>query len=265
MSEHDAIKFQDGARYEAMMGTWSRLAGTPFLDWLAPDAGQRWLDVGCGNGAFTQLLVERVLPKHVTGVDPSIPQIEYARSRGLGPLAAFDEGVAERLPVAAASFDVAVMALVIYFVSNPAAAVSAAVRAVRRGGTVCAYAWDMQGGGFPLAPVHDEMRRLGVEPQLPPSVSASGQEEMERLWTEAGLSHVRSTSFKVRRTFRSFDDYWYTSLNSVTRDGRVEIPGMGQGDVERLRDQVRQRLPPDHEGSVAFVATTNAIAGVVPG
>jgi len=56
MSE-DQIRFEDGASYERMMGTWSRLAGSIFLDWLAPRSGLRWIDVGCGNGAFTELLV----------------------------------------------------------------------------------------------------------------------------------------------------------------------------------------------------------------
>ena len=53
------IRFNDGAAYEQMMGIWSRSAGQIFLDWLSPPQGLRWLDVGCGNGAFTELLVER--------------------------------------------------------------------------------------------------------------------------------------------------------------------------------------------------------------
>jgi len=53
----DQIRFNDGAGYERYMGTWSRLAGDDFLDWLAPESGLRWLDVGCGNGAFTEMIV----------------------------------------------------------------------------------------------------------------------------------------------------------------------------------------------------------------
>ena len=56
------IRFDDGAAYERMMGTWSRLAGDIFLDWLAPRPGLRWIDIGCGSGAFTELLVERCAP-----------------------------------------------------------------------------------------------------------------------------------------------------------------------------------------------------------
>ena len=54
-----SIRFDDGAAYERFMGKWSQLAGETFLDWLTPEPGLRWLDVGCGNGAFTEMLVER--------------------------------------------------------------------------------------------------------------------------------------------------------------------------------------------------------------
>ncbi|HET9616035.1 MAG TPA: SAM-dependent methyltransferase, partial [Pseudolabrys sp.] len=65
------IRFDDGAAYERMMGAWSRLLGEVFLDWLAPKAGQSWLDVGCGNGAFSELIVTRTAPGAVDGIDPS--------------------------------------------------------------------------------------------------------------------------------------------------------------------------------------------------
>jgi hypothetical protein len=62
------ISFEDGAAYERMMGTWSRLAGEVFLDWLAPLSALCWIDVGCGNGAFTEVLVERCAPNEVQGI-----------------------------------------------------------------------------------------------------------------------------------------------------------------------------------------------------
>jgi hypothetical protein len=43
VTEHQ-IRFDDGAAYERMMGTWNRLAGDVFLDWLAPRPGLRWID-----------------------------------------------------------------------------------------------------------------------------------------------------------------------------------------------------------------------------
>src|SRR3954463_12081600 len=64
------IRFDDGAGYERYMGKWSRLAGEIFLDWLAAKPGLRWLDVGCGNGAFTERLLGRGAPRFGEGGDP---------------------------------------------------------------------------------------------------------------------------------------------------------------------------------------------------
>ena len=75
------IRFDDGAAYERFMGKWSQLASETFLDWLAPEPGLRWLDVGCGNGAFTEMLVERCAPVSVQGIDPCEAQLAFARTR----------------------------------------------------------------------------------------------------------------------------------------------------------------------------------------
>src|SRR5216684_2398081 len=103
------IRFDDGAAYERMMGKWSRLAGEIFLDWLAPPAGLRWIDVGCGNGAFTELVVERCAPAEVHGIDPSEGQLAFARARGAARVAEFRQGDAIALPFPDNSFDLAVM------------------------------------------------------------------------------------------------------------------------------------------------------------
>ena len=62
-----AVRFDDGAAYERMMGIWSRRVGEDFLGWLNLPPGLKCIDVGCGNGAFTELLVERCRPAEVQG------------------------------------------------------------------------------------------------------------------------------------------------------------------------------------------------------
>jgi trans-aconitate methyltransferase len=79
----EPIRFTDGAGYDRFMGVWSRLAGQDFLDWIAPRPGLRWLDVGCGNGAFTQLIVEQSAPLSLVGIDPSEAQLAFARQHPL--------------------------------------------------------------------------------------------------------------------------------------------------------------------------------------
>src|SRR3954464_10095495 len=119
MSEAPAL-FSDGKAYERMMGRWSRIAGDQFLDWLAIPNGLRWLDVGCGNGAFTEVMIARSAPASVAAVDPSEGQLAYARTRPEAKLAEFKVADAQALPFGDASFDVAEMALVISFVPDAA-------------------------------------------------------------------------------------------------------------------------------------------------
>lgn len=135
------IRFDDGAAYERYMGKWSQLAGETFLDWLAPKSGLRWLDVGCGNGAFTEMLVERCAPVSVQGIDPSEGQLAYARTRPASRVAQFRQGDAIAQPFPDDTFDAAVMPLVIFFVPDPAKGVAEMARVVCPGGTVTAYAW----------------------------------------------------------------------------------------------------------------------------
>ena len=256
------IRYDDGAAYERMMGAWSRIAGEIFLNWLAPDPGLRWIDIGCGSGAFTELLVERCAPAEVQGIDPSEAQLSFARARPAGRIARFHRGDALTLPFGKDNFDAAVMALVIFFVPDPAKGVAEMVRVVCPGGTVATYAWDMLGGGFPLEPIRVEMRALGVTPLLPPSPGASRMESLRDLWTGAGLDAVETREITVQRTFADFDDFWTTSL--LGSSVGPTVAAMASGDVELLKTRVHARLPADAAGRITYGARANAVKGRVP-
>jgi SAM-dependent methyltransferase len=186
----DQIRFTDGVAYEQYMGRWSQLVGTAFLDWLAPAPGLRWLDVGCGNGVFTEMVARRCEPGSIAGIDPSEAQLSFARTRPALNRADLRQANAMALPFADGSFDVAVMPLVIFFVPDPAKGVAEMVRVVSPGGFVAAYGWDLVNGGFPYAALRDEMRASGVDVPLPPSPDAASLESLNTLWTVAGLSDV---------------------------------------------------------------------------
>jgi SAM-dependent methyltransferase len=256
------IRFEDGAAYERSMGVWSRLAGDVFLDWVAPRPGLRWIDVGCGNGAFTELLVERCAPAEVQGIDPSEGQLAFARTRPAARVAKFRQGEAAALPFSENRFDAAVMALVIFFVADPAKGVAEMVRVVCPGGVVAAYAWDMLGGGFPHEQIRAEMRAMGLTPPLPPSPAASRIDAMRDLWTDAGLDAVETREITVQRTFADFDDFWTTSLVGASI-GPI-VAAMSPGDSDRLKSGVRVRLPPDAAGRITYSSRANAVKGRVP-
>lgn len=259
----EQIRFNDGASYERYMGKWSQLAGEAFLDWLAPAPGQRWLDVGCGNGAFTERLIGRCTPASVDGVDPSGEQLAYARTRPALGTATFIEGDAMALPYGDDAFDIAVMPLVIFFVPEPAKGVAEMARAVRPGGVVAAYAWDMYGGGFPYEALLSEIRGLGIAVPRPPSPEASRIEDMRDLWAAAGLDDIETRAIEVSRTFADFDDFWETARGAPSVG--ATLARMAAEDLARLKARLGERLPADAQGRITYGARANAVKGFVPG
>lgn len=257
--DHPPIRFDDGAAYEDFMGRWSRLAGEAFLDWLAPAPHRRWIDVGCGNGAFTELLVQRCAPAAVQGIDPAEAQLEYARGRGLGDHVAFVRGDATALPAADAAFDAAVMALVIFFVPEPARGVAEMARVVRPGGSVSAYAWDLPGGGFPYAVLQEEMAALGLPTIGPPSPEAARLDVLQSLWSEAGLEDVETCRYTVERSFDDFDAW-----RRIARQGPRIAPslsGVSSDASDALWARVKARLAPGPAGRFTCRATAHAVRG----
>ncbi|TBR26184.1 class I SAM-dependent methyltransferase [bacterium] len=257
----DPIQFNDGAAYERYMGQWSRLVGHSFLDWLALAPNLRWLDVGCGNGAFTELLMERAAPSTVCGIDPSAAQLAHARTRPALKKAEFVPGDAMALPYPKDSFDAAVMPLVIFFVPEPAQGVAEMARVVAPGGAVTAYAWDIPGGGFPYQALREEMKALGVEPPMAPNPEASSLETMNTLWGRAGLEAVETKVISVRRTFADFEDYWATVQGGPNVSGRLKA--MKPEERETLKARMRTVLPQDAAGRITLTARANAVKGRV--
>lgn len=257
------LRFDDGAAYEQMMGVWSRSVGEVFLDWLKPEQGLRWIDVGCGSGAFTEIIVTRCDPQEVQGIDPSEGQLAFARARPGARGAVFQTGDAMALPFPAASFDVAVMALVLVFVPDASKSVAELARVVRAGGLVATYMWDMLGGGFPLDPILNEMRAMGLSLNRPPHMEVSSLAALQGFWSAAGLLEIETREITVQRTFADFDEFW--DVETKAPSTAPVIAAMPAADVTALKQRVRARLPADADGRITYSARAHAISGRKPG
>lgn len=99
------------------------------LDWV-PDGTGRILDIGCGNGVFTQWLARKA--RAVYGTDHNARQIEYGRREFPGVTFVAAEG--ERLPFDDAFFDVVVMSEVIEHTADDRQALGEALRVLAPGG-----------------------------------------------------------------------------------------------------------------------------------
>jgi ubiquinone/menaquinone biosynthesis C-methylase UbiE len=256
--------FSDGKAYERMMGRWSKLAGAQFLDWLAVPPGQRWLDVGCGNGAFTEELINHCAPSAVTGIDPSQGQLDYARNRPGTRLATFQLGDAQDLPFAAASYDAAVMALVVAFLPDPAKAVAGMARVVRPGGWVATYMWDLPGGGVPLKPILQALQTMGMEAPQPPNPAASSQASLLEVWSKAGLTAIDSRVIGIRVSYDDFEDFCASNIVPIGPHGKL-MQSLSPAAMDQLRATLRDQLPAAPDGRITYDAFANAIRGRVPG
>lgn len=260
MTDQPQIRFDDGAAYETYMGHWSRKVGDQFLDWLAPAPGLSWLDVGAGNGAFTALLAERTKPSAILGIDPSPAQLDYARKRQDVGSARFEQGHAMEIPAADASFDAAVMALVIAFVPDPAKGVAEMVRAVKPGGLVAGYMWNWP-EGFPFFALDEVVAGRGFPRVFPPSYEASRLPRMQELWQGAGLTAVESRAITVERTFPDFETFWAIALTGPRMASWA--PGLAPEMRETLRADLKAHLGAEDGKPVTLKATANALKGRV--
>jgi ubiquinone/menaquinone biosynthesis C-methylase UbiE len=109
------------------------LVNTPaFLDALPDVTGLRCLDVGCGEGHNTCLVVER--GADVTALDISGAFLRAARD--VDPTGRYIHGDATRLPFADASFDAATAFMSVMDMPDPAVAIGEIARVLRPGGWV---------------------------------------------------------------------------------------------------------------------------------
>jgi SAM-dependent methyltransferase len=254
--------------YEAYIGRWSRPVAREFVRWLEVPARRRWLDVGCGTGALTEVVVEVGEARSVVGVDPFAAFVQHARTRSFGTAEVqFLQGDALALPVGSVDFDVVVSGLVLNFVPEPGRMVAEMTRAGRPGGTVALYVWDMSGGMELVARFWEAATE--VDPSATTRDEAArfreicAQEPLEALFGDAGLSDVVTRPIDVPTVFRDFDDYWTPFLGGQgpAPEYLVSLPPDRQ---EAIREALRSRLKPGADGSLRLNARAWAIRGTRP-
>jgi SAM-dependent methyltransferase len=252
--------FTDGEVYERLMGRWSRLIGEQFIGWLGIPKGLRWLDVGCGNGAFTEELIARCAPAAVTAIDPSDDQLDFARMRPGAKMAQFQRGDAQALAFGPDTFDVTVMALVLAFLPDPTKAVAEMMRVTKPGGVVATYMWDLPSGGAPVTPIYAAFKSMGMQPPLPPRPQDSTQAVMRELWEGAGLRSVEIREFRIPVTYADFDDFWDSNTVPIGPQGKL-IAAMTPTDRDKLRARLRDQLAPHSDGRIVYESFANAVKG----
>ena len=226
--------------YDQFMGRYSRLLSPQLADFAGLRPGQRVLDVGCGPGALTAVLVERVGAEKVAAVDPSEPFVAAAQARHPG--VDVRRAPAELLPFADGAFDAALAQLVVHFMSDPVAGLAEMGRVTRRDGVVVACVWDHAGHEGPLSlfwraareldpGIHDESRLPGAR-----------KGHLTELFEAAGLREVKDTVLTVALEHATFDDWWAPYLGGAGPAGAYAT-ALDRDRQAELRERCRQLLP----------------------
>jgi SAM-dependent methyltransferase len=252
--------------YDRFMGRWSNLAAQKFLGWLGGEPFLRWMDVGCGTGSLTGLIVDRAQPQEVIGVDSSYEFVAYARKTVRSPAVKFLAGLAQALPVGSKTMDAVVSGLVLNFVPQPEAAIAEMRRAARPGGLIGVFVWDYPEGMQMLRYFWDAAIELDADAEaldegLRFSLCSAGR--LVPLAQGAGLEQVEVAALEVETIFQNFDDYWQPFLGNVGAAGNY-VSSLSEVQREELRLKLERTLPARGDGSIPLTAKAWAVKGKAP-
>ncbi|MFC7596437.1 class I SAM-dependent methyltransferase [Terrabacter sp. GCM10028922] len=226
--------------YNRFMGRYSGPLATRFADWAGVTPPGRALDVGCGTGALTRELVERLGVDGVSAVDPSQPFL--AALRQSFPTLDVQAGVAEQLPYPDDLFDHALAQLVVHFMADPVGGFREMGRVTRPGGTVAACVWDLGGGGGPLTAFWQAARDLDPDVNDESGLPGVHEGELSRLCDEAGLSQIEDGVLTVTVRHATFDEWWEPYTLGVGPAG-AHVQNLDEAGRVALRDRCRELLP----------------------
>lgn len=151
-SQHwDPERYARNARFVADLGE-------PLLDLLQPGAGERILDIGCGDGALTLKIMAR--GASVLGIDSSAEQVAAARAAGI------DAEVADAMALAyEQEFDAVFSNAALHWMKRPEAVIAGVARALRPGGRFVAEMGGAGNVGQIRAALHAVLRARGQDPK----------------------------------------------------------------------------------------------------
>jgi ubiquinone/menaquinone biosynthesis C-methylase UbiE len=233
---------------------------------------RRLVEVGCGVGAQTEILLRRWPELHVTGIDASQPNLERARENlaaqawldGRWELALED---AARTSFAADRFDAAFLCWVLEHVADPAAVLAETRRILRAGAPVVVT--EVQNGSFFLDPYsphtlaywmafNDHQLEVGGDPfvgaKLGNLLQSTGYRDIT---TEVRTIHLDNRAPGERAEFIA---YWIELLLS----GREGLKAAGKVSDETVAGMEEELAQVAHDpDAVFFYSFVQARARVV--
>lgn len=249
--------------YDRHVGRYGTPLASALIGFAGVEPGMRALDVGCGPGALTAALAERLGTASVRAADPSEPFVQACRARlpGVEVVVA----TAEALPFADDTFDAALSQLVVNFMRDAEAGVRELARVTRPGGVVASCVWDYAGEMTLLRAFWDAARE--VDPERAAAADEGivmrwcAEGELAALWRAAGLRDVRFGPLVVSAAYTDFEDLWSPLPTGVAPSGAF-CASLDEDRRAALHYAYRRRLGVG-DGPFELTARAWAVAGIV--
>jgi SAM-dependent methyltransferase len=221
------------------------------LDAVAPQPGQRVLELAAGLGETGLLAAELVAP--VGGAiisDQAEAMLAGARKRaaqlGLSNIE-FQVINAEWIDMPVASVDIVLCRWGYMLMADPAAALGETRRVLRSGGRVGMAVWDsIEHNPWASLPGL-ELRERGLmavpEPGTPGPFALGRAEGVYELLERAGFAEVNVESLELHRRHASFEEFWESTLD-LSRAMHDAVLSRPQGEIEEIQHAVKGRFEP---------------------
>ncbi len=241
--------------YGRFMGCYSEPLAAQFVQLAGVEPGMHVLDVGCGPGALTAPLVQRLGSDGVSAIDPSESFVAAAQARCPG--VDVRVGVAEDLPYADGSFTAALAQLVVHFMSDPIRGLAEMARVCEPGGVVAASVWDHVGDRSPLSRFWRAAADLAPGAVGESVVAGAREGHLAELAAAAGWTQIVSSELSVSVPCPDFDHWWDPYTLGVGPAGSY-VARLDPVDREALRSHCADLLP---SGPFSVVATAWTVCG----
>ena len=223
-----------GNPYERFMGRWSTLIAQRFLDWLSIPPARRWLDMGCGTGSLTKLILETCHPTEIVSIDSSSEFISYAKQSIANPKARFKVGLAQSLDLDSNSFDAVVSGLLLNFVPQPEMAVSEMMRVAVPGRKIGIFLGPhvVQGSKEMIVEGHHReamswiaallwTSNTAIQIDAPDAEKPQYQAKLNRLLSDMGLSTDHDIQSRFQPAKELADDVFEVADDIVSRHPEI--------------------------------------------
>jgi SAM-dependent methyltransferase len=262
------MSFDPNAHRDASLQTWEEAAsgwtrqrvairefGAPVSRWMleaiAPQPGERLLELAAGLGETGMLAAELVAPMGgVVISDQAEAMLADARERAISlnlSNVEFQVLNAEWIDLPVASVDAVICRWGYMLMADPPAALRETRRVLRPAGRVALAVWDsIERNPWALLPMQELVER-GVSavpaPDVPGPFALGSAERVSELLEQAGFAEVRVETLELHRLHASFEEFWDSTLD-LSRGLHDAILDRPEPEIAEIRAALVERFAP---------------------